>query len=622
MINEKLGKCVWRRWIVVPVPLLLVLLLACGTSAAPDPVVVEKEVIKEVQVEVPVDREVIVVKEVIKEVPVEVVVVKEVERIVVATAAAETPPVEVRPSGVLHVGRKELGPFMGHPGLATNPQILINEAAPITESLGQHNTTDGAVVPMLAESWTISPDFKVWTFNIRKGVQFHKGWGELTAEDVIWSMEQVAASTKHPRAGTVNELWRNPEGSLTAPDPYTVVLDTGRPFADVTMLELIASPRSTSAWITSKRQSEEIGAEEANRDTAATGSWELLESKTGEFWRLKAVEDHWRKTPYFAEMFLWEIPEESTRVAGFQTGKLDTFVMALDSLPLVEQVEGARFMQVPNSGQAGLNFYGQMYLGIGTPEQAASYDPTLPWISADPDVNSIEWDNARKVREALSISIDRQLLVDTLLRGFGRPLVQRDWAGVEHRLPTDMKWDYDPERARALLAEAGYPKGISITLTPSIRGAPAEVEVCEAIAGMWKGIGVDVDLQRIPYTTLRPQIVGRTYNGATCHSVGIRLAPSIGLNTYMMKSVFNYGTMHPVLEDLAPKALEAVDPRERERYELEAARFCFDNVFCATGLYVFDSIWAVGPKVEPWLNYVRRGDLRQINGMEWARPRQ
>ena len=82
-------------------------------------------------------------------------------------------------------------------------------------------------------------------------------------------------------------------------------------------------------------------------------------------------------------------------------------------------------MQVPNAGQAGLNFYGQVYLGIGTPEQAASYDPALPWISVSPDVNSIEWDNARKVREALSVSIDRQLLVDTLLRGFGRPLVQR-----------------------------------------------------------------------------------------------------------------------------------------------------------------------------------------------------
>ena len=593
---------IWRRWVMAPVAFLLLALTACGTSTVPTPVVVERVVVKEV--------------------PVEVTVEKVVEIIVIATPVPDEPPTVVRPAGVLHVGQKELGPFMGHPGVTGQPQIFLIQAAAITENLGQHNTTDGAVEPMLAESWTISPDFQTWTFNIREGVEFHKGWGEMTADDVIWSMEQVAASTKHTRAGTVNEVWRNPEGSLVAVDPYTVVLDTGRPFADVTILEQIASPRATSAWITSRKQSEELGVEEANRDIAATGSWELLEFKTGEFWRLKAVQDHWRKTPFFAEMFLWEIPEESARVAGFQTGKLDTFIMALDSLPLVERVEGAELMQVANAGQAALNFYGQMHIGIGTPDQAPNYGPELPWVSADPDVNSPEWDQARKVREALSISIDRQLLVDTLLRGYGRPLVQRDWAGFEHRFPSDMKWEFNPERAKTLLAEAGYPDGITITLTPSIRGAPAEVETCEAIAGMWKDIGVDVKFQRIPYTTFRPQIVGRTYQGATCHSVAIRLSPSMGLNNYMMKSVFNYGTMHPVLEALAPKALEAVDPMEREKFELEAARFCFENTFCATGLYVFDNIWAVGPKVEPWLEHVRRGDLRLINGMEWARPRQ
>ena len=103
--NENVSKCIWRRWIVVPIPFTLAPLLACGTSAAPEPVVVEKEVIKEVQVAVPVDREVVVVKEV----AIEVIVEKETERIVVATLAAETLPPDMRPSGVLHVGQKELG---------------------------------------------------------------------------------------------------------------------------------------------------------------------------------------------------------------------------------------------------------------------------------------------------------------------------------------------------------------------------------------------------------------------------------------------------------------------------------------------------------------------------------
>ena len=77
-----------------------------------------------------------------------------------------------------------------------------------------------------------------------------------------------------------------------------------------------------------------------------------------------------------------------------------------------------------------------------------------------------------------------------------------------------MRWEYNPERAKQLLAEAGYPDGFSITLTPSLRGAPVEVEACEAIASMWTDIGVDVNFQKVPYGTLRPTIVGTNVPGA------------------------------------------------------------------------------------------------------------
>jgi peptide/nickel transport system substrate-binding protein len=484
-----------------------------------------------------------------------------------------------------------------------------------------HNETDGSLIPMLAESWSISEDFTTWTFKIRKGVQFHKGYGEMTAEDVLFSYDQVANSEKHARATTVNNVWFNEGGSSEILDPYTIAVDTGVPFSDITVFEQMATPRSVAVWMVSKKQTEEIGVEEAGTDIAATGPWEIEEWRTGEFWRLRAVENHWRKTPFFAELWLWEIPEEAARVAGFQTGNLDTFTMALDSLPVVEQVPGAKLMQVSPAGQAGLNFYGQIYVGIGTDQQAPSYDPDLPWVSGNPDFDSPEWDQARKVRLAMSIAIDRQLIVDTLLRGFGQPLVQRDWAGFQHRFPDDMKWDFDPDRAKELLAEAGYPEGFSITLTPAVRGAPSEVEACEAIAQMWADIGLDVDLQRVPYGTLRPTLVGRT-KGATCHSVSIRIAPNLGLNNYLSKAVFNYGTMHPLSDDLADRALKAYDPQERMKLEVEAARMLFDNVLGATGLYVFDNAWPVGPKLEPWDSHIKRGDLRQINGYEWIRPRQ
>ena len=85
----------------------------------------------------------------------------------------------------------------------------------------------------MAESWSISDDFKTWTFKLTKGVQFQKGYGEMTAEDVVYSMKGYATS-KHPRAGQLKRFWEDREGSST-PDDYTVVVNSGDP-----VVELIA----------------------------------------------------------------------------------------------------------------------------------------------------------------------------------------------------------------------------------------------------------------------------------------------------------------------------------------------------------------------------------------------
>ena len=543
---------------------------------------------------------------------------------VLTAAPTEAPAVMAKPAGTINVGQKELGPYFGSPKLAGNPQIFLNNAAPITETLGVYDFDSNKVSPMLAEGWDISPNGQVWTYRIRKGVQFHKGFGEMTVADVVFSFDQIATSEKHARASNAKKIFFAEDGAQSTSDDYTWQVDSGKPFSDIPILELLAPPRATIAWIVSKAQYDQEGEEEANRNTAATGPWEIDEWKTGEFWRLKAVENHWRQTPRFAEIVEWKIPEESARVAGFKTGNLDTFVMALDSISEVETVEGALLMQVPDAGQAGLNIYGQTYVpardGGGAPWP--NYNTDLPWVSASSDTASAEWETARKVREALSISIDRQAIVDELLLGFGHPLALRDWGGPdEKRLPDDMVWDFDPERAKSLLAKAGYPDGFSITLSPALRGAPSEVEACEAIAQYWDDIGLDVTFQNVPYGTLRPTFVARTYEGVSCHSVAIRLAPVQGFANYLNDSVFSYGTEHPFLEEKIPIVQGTTDRAAREALELEVARWQFDNVFGQTGLYVFDNVWPIGPKLATWNGLVKQGDLRQINGFEYVEPR-
>ncbi len=534
------------------------------------------------------------------------------------SASSDAAAQAVEPMGTLNTGLKEMGPFFLHPSNLGNPQIFVHGTAPIGEGLLQQDL-NREVSGLLAESWEVSEDYLTWTFRLNKGVMFHKGYGEMTSEDVMWTMRQWGLS-KHPRAGQLTTFWEERPGTEIV-DPYTLKVHTGEPVVAVIAQRWHMTPGGGSTFIASRKQTEELGVDEASTQIAATGPWEIADFRTGEFWKMEAVRDHWRHTPEFAEFTMWEIPEEASRLAGFQTGKLDTFLMSFDTIPSVLEVEGAQLMTVPNAVEMGLRIYGNWYPIEGV-EARSGYDPNLPWVSPTDDVTSPEWERAVKVRLALVTAIDRQALVDTILSGHGHiNTPMRNYTGFEHYLD-GRDWEYNPDRARELVEEAGYPDGFNITLTPSLRGAPAEVEGCEAIAQMWGDIGLDVDFQRVPYGTLRPQLVGRTYQGATCHAGSPLPTPATGFGSYLSANPFNRGLEHAWLEAKMIEAQKAVDPDEREVLEREIGQFLFDNVLTDINYYTIDAVWPVGPRIQPWTEHVRTTDVRQINGYEYIRHRQ
>ncbi|MCH8744813.1 MAG: ABC transporter substrate-binding protein [Chloroflexi bacterium] len=535
-----------------------------------------------------------------------------------APEAMKEPAEVMKPEGTLNVGLKEMGPFFVHPEVMTNPQIFVQGTAPIGEGLLRQDK-DGNHLGNLAESWSISDDFLTWTFNLQKGVQFHKGYGEMTAEDVVYSMQGVRLS-KHPRAGQIEKFWEDREGSST-PDDYTVIVHTGEPLVNIVAQQWFMVPAGSATFIVSKKQSEEIGVEAAKQDIAATGPWEIVESKTAEFWRMEAVEGHWRQTPAFAELVFWEIPEESSRIAGFQTGALDTFLMSFDTIPLVEGIEGATTMSIPNAVLMRTRIYGNWYPIPGV-ETRPGYDPDLPWVSASADLDSPEWERAKNVRKALFMAMDRQAMVDTILAGFGHTTMPLSgYTNAQDLLEGRQLPDYDPAGAIKLLADNGYPDGFKITLTPSIRGAAAEVESCEIIAQFWNDIGLDVKFQRIPYGTLRPQLVARTYQGATCHAGAVGPTPAEGYGSYLSQNPFNRGLEHPWQEAKMIEAQAAVNPVKRNQLEKEIGIFLLDNALTDLRYYTMDAVWPVGPRLEPWGEFVKTTDVRQINGYEFMQHR-
>ena len=536
-----------------------------------------------------------------------------------ATTAA---PAMAQPSGTLIAALTEVYPFQSTPsrvqgGLGLFVGVTVSEPL-----VGMD--TNNEFRPKLVDKWSVSDDGLVWTFELAQGVQFHKGYGEMTAEDVLWSIEGLGSeeSTNAFRS-QLRRLWLNRDagGGTTIVDDYTLDVHTGTLQYD--MLNVLSRP---SVVVMSKKQVDELGIDEASPNGAGPGPWEMVEHQPNQFWRMQAVEGHYRKTPYFAEMIWQEIPEESTRVANFQTGQVDTFNMALDSLPAVRDVEGVKFMRIPGGGTIHLGYYGNWYVGHGTPEHAEKrpgYDGSLPWVSSDPDPASEAWKTAAKVRRALSISIDRQTIVDTLLHGEGEPLVLWAWDSQYHRLPEDIQsWEYDPDKARQLLAEAGYPDGFEVTLTPDIRGVPAEVEATEAIGTMWEEIGVRANLNKVPYATIRPSLASRTYNQINTHGTAGRSDP-----LDLIATVFNSaggwtaGMDHPYVDNAIKKALSIVNEEERYEVMIDLAEFIYEHTLEA-GIYTVNIIWPLSSKLDSWFEYLEYGDRRALSATEYAPHRQ
>jgi peptide/nickel transport system substrate-binding protein len=246
-------------------------------------------------------------------------------------------------------------------------------------------------------------------------------------------------------------------------------------------------------------------------------------------------------------------------------------------------------------------------------------DPNAAWASTNSDPESLEWERARKVREALGISIDRQLFVDTLLGGAGDPGIMWGWMGHESKLPPDMKWVFDPARARQLVKDAGYPDGFDITLTLNIRNNPAEKEQCEATAGMWRDIGLNVSYETPPYDTItRPKLLDRSYSGAICHGTRFYVEPIfiIGI-IHLSSSGVNLGVEHEIMDAFVAKINSTFDPEERWKVMLEMGQWQWDNAFNISIFNVHQE-YPIGPKLDPWTEHMEKGSTYTLGDLEWT----
>ena len=542
-----------------------------------------------------------------------------------ATPVPEAVTAKAEPTGTITVAIGVLGRYTGHTRFAVSGEGHTLTSVCCHEGLVTFNH-DAQWEPILAESWSVSPDNRVWTFNLRRGVEYHQGWGPVTPEDVIHSIRELGELDGHCGCVQTKAIFENPDGYFIGLDDYTLELDTVEPVWD--LLNWIQAPNCCAAHIFSKTQwdhlVETVGQEQGTSLMVGTGPFELTDDMGTEEWNFKAVRDHWRKTPEFDILRYVAIPEESTIVANFLTGHVDTWQVGEASIPVVAGEPTTKFMAQKGIGELDLIIWQNGYEFVGTDKEWPGYDPDKPWIASDPDLDSEGWERARKVREAMGLAIDRQKIVDELLLGEGEPAALYGWQRWKKQWPEGFEWDYDVERAKQLMKEAGYEDGFSIDMNPADTGGTGTVSLaCQAIADMWADINIDATVTNLPTTVIYPAYKARTQQGVTCQANPVLGAEPVVIHRFSFdpNATWGVGWDHPWYTERLLKAYTTFDPDERWALQVEMRDWMRHNAL-SMAIYGINAVYPLGPNVDSWEEHLLQAETSVLSSLEYAPHRQ
>ncbi|MFC2022233.1 ABC transporter substrate-binding protein, partial [Chloroflexota bacterium] len=440
--------------------------------------------------------------------------------------------------------------------------------------------------PGLAEKWESAADGSSWTFYLREGVPWHDDWGEFTAEDVKYSIERIM---EEDSVNAFQGRFQKYIDSVEIVDTYTVIIHLTEPRV---LFPYDLWDIDPYVPIFSKNYVETVGDDEASRHPIGTGPYKFLEHRTGEYVKHEALDEHWRIVPDFKYLIVKTVPELSTRVAMLRRGEIDVTDLSTE---LKSELEGYGFKVLRNKDAqlTKLSFFGQ-YI----PELRKGYDPTVPWVDGD------DPERALKVRKAMAMAIDRQGIVDHMFQGMGRVLdYPLDFKPGDPW--TDPSWEpipYDPEGAKRLLAEAGYPDGFSFVhwLVPDT-GLPELTDIQTAVAMEWEKIGLFVTLGTADWAVWKPKMMDRAIAGTTAVTAcGSNFEPLIWvekLQTSYGPYCFGYESYR--LDDLVAEALTKTDYDERGKVQMKIGEI-FHNEYRQIPMLALDTIFAVSDKIESW----------------------
>jgi ABC-type transport system substrate-binding protein len=549
-------------------------------------------------------------------------------------------------SGLLTLGMKSIGVPLFRAQEGAYPRNRTHWTLGIAETITYYEPGTENPTGMLAEKWEFADDMSEMVFTVRQDIPWHGDgkWGNVTAADFVYTINDMGAdniNTKHDNGTEASQTWHPwyVKDEFTAVGPIKTIRHTWGEW-DINRENSSASP------IFSKKVYDTVGPEEAIVTMIATGPYEVQKWIAGEEFLGEAVPNHWRIQPAFQTLRALEVPEETTLLAMVRNGQVDIAEMSVKNIGLLSSegfdVNSSLGMAWTQVIMYAGNYWQRTHSETGeqVPVQPG-FNPESPWVGdpyanePDPgtatqdkfDFNNDSMQNALKVRQALNMAIDRDAINEVIFAG----LAQRaDSVGVPNNSEAFQdKWitEFDPEGAKALLAEAGYENGFTMPYFFPPDFGLVSPEAAEAVANMWENIGIDVEIERTSYTTRRPTMIKREIDLPWYWMTGIDKVDYDGEQAWLATAHVGWqpGMQVAELWDYREKLHEAVDSGDRANVNkvVEERGDFLQKIMIMSPLADMPKLAVANPKTikgstEEWQMYTEHSG--QLNNMETIQP--
>jgi peptide/nickel transport system substrate-binding protein len=395
---------------------------------------------------------------------------------------------------------------------------------------------DNRIVPQLAESWRLLDDL-TWQFKLRKGVVFHDG-EPFNAEAVRFTIERVLdPNQKSPNRANIAEI-----AKVEVLDDFTVSLVTRQPYAAL-LNRLIDFP------IVAPKYTAEKGNAAVALRPVGTGPFRFVELVKDDHLVLEAFDRHWRGAPKIRRIVFKPIPEPFTRAAALRNNEVDLVTTLPPNLAQeLDRVAGIRVHRVPSTWI--------IYLGLNAFKKPLS---------------------DMRVRQALNYATDVDAIIKNVVDGNGRRLegpLTPQMFGFDASV---RGYSHDPAKARRLLAEAGYPDGLEITLEAPAGRYQGDKEIAEALGGQWAKAGFKPRVQVAEWGAYFKRYLSKQFQDA--YLLGLGGPMQDGDELYNLVSSKGRGLYYKneKVDLLFDQGRSTMDPARRRKVYSELARIMVED---------------------------------------------